>query len=94
MTSVNTNLYCVGAQYIPITALTLTPTIYFRKPDGSTNKTSTYTMLVSYTLSKRTDVYSQVAYPKSQDLGTQDLGAALIPGENQTGVIVGVRHRF
>lgn len=93
-TSVNTNLYWVGALYNPTAALSLTPTVYFRKPEGSSNRTSTYTMLASYALSKRTDVYSQVAYLKNQDLGTQGLGAALIPGENQTGVTVGIRHKF
>jgi predicted porin len=92
--SADTNIYWVGAEYKPTPVLTLFPTAYFRKPDGSDNRSSAYTMLASYALSKRTDVYSQVAYMKNQDLATLALGGTLLPGTNQTGVIVGVRHRF
>ncbi|MGT2490248.1 hypothetical protein ACU4GD_06125 [Cupriavidus basilensis] len=49
-----------------------------------------------YSLSKRTDAYLNVGYVKNKSgstLGLNGSGTAL-PGANQTGATVGMRHRF
>jgi predicted porin len=93
-TSTDTNFYWVGAQYNATSALALSTAAYFRDPEGTANRSTMLTLLASYALSKRTDIYSQAAFMKNQDTATLGMGGAVTPGSNQTGVTLGVRHRF
>lgn len=90
----DTNLYWVGAQYKKGAAFTLTGALYFNDPDGSANNSRMLTILASFALSKRTDLYSEVAFMSNQDAAMLGMGGAVNPGDRQGGVIVGVRHRF
>jgi predicted porin len=94
LTTTANKLYWVALQYTATAALTLTPAVYVSDPDGSSNKSTMFTVLGSYALSKRTDLYSQVAFMKNQDLATLGMGGAVNPGDKQTALTVGVRHRF
>lgn len=103
MAANGTNLYWAGLRYTATSALTLTGAGYYT---DSRNSSADPLMLVAsadYSLSKRTDVYMNVAYAWNRgdsQLGLNGynprVGAAtnVEPGKNQTGVVVGVRHRF
>ncbi|TQK01124.1 porin [Herbaspirillum sp. SJZ107] len=90
----DTNLYWVGAQYSPVAAFTVTPTLYVNDPEGAANKSTMLAFLANYALSKRTDLYSQLAFMRNQDQASMGMGGAVNPGDRQGGVILGIRHRF
>lgn len=94
VTSRDTDLYWVGTQYSSAGAFTLTGVLYFNDPDGSANKSTMLTLLASYALSKRTDLYSEIAFMKNQDAAMLGMAGAVNPGDRQGGAIVGIRHRF
>lgn len=87
-------LYWVGASYAVSQALTLSPTLYVYDPEGAENRSTMLAVFGSYKLSKRTDLYSLVGYMKNQDRATAGMGGAVNAGDNQSSLIVGVRHRF
>ncbi|THC39307.1 porin [Massilia sp. Mn16-1_5] len=90
----DTDLYWVGAQYNSGGPFTLTGSLYFNDPAGSANRSNMLTILASYALSKRTDLYSEVAFMQNQDAAMLGMGGAVNPGGHQGGAIVGIRHRF
>lgn len=49
-----------------------------------------------YALSKRTDAYALIGYVNNKGNATYGVTgtANTLPGQNQTGAMVGVRHRF
>jgi predicted porin len=72
----------------------VTGSLYSNDPDGSANRSTMLTILASYALSKRTDLYSELAFMRNQDAAMQGMGGAVNPGDRQGGAIVGIRHRF
>ncbi|MGF6272649.1 putative porin [Massilia sp. UYP11] len=90
----DTDLYWVGAVHAGPSPWTFSGGLYFNDPDGSANKSTMLTLMASYALSKRTDLYSEVAFMKNQDAAMLGMGGAVNPGDNQGGAIVGIRHRF
>ena len=94
VTSRDTDLYWVGAQYSSGGAFTLTGSMYFNSPEGSDNMSNMLTFLATYALSKRTDLYSEIAFMRNQDRAMLGMGGAVNPGDRQGGAIVGIRHRF
>lgn len=94
VSSGDTDLYWVGAQYRSGGPFTLSGSLYLNKPDGSATRSKMLSILASYALSKRTDLYSEVAFMHNQDAAMLGMGGAVNPGDNQTGAIVGIRHRF
>jgi predicted porin len=90
----DTDLAWVGAQYSSGGAWTVTGSLYSNDPDGSANRSTMLTILASYALSKRTDLYSELAFMKNQDAAMLGMGGAVNPGDRQGGAIVGIRHRF
>jgi predicted porin len=94
VTSRDINLYWVGAQYSTGGPFTLIGSLYFNDPDGSAKRSNMLTIFASYALSKRTDLYSEVALMKNQDVAMVGMGGAVNPGDHQRGAIVGIRHRF
>jgi predicted porin len=94
LTTAANKLYWVAMQYATTAALTLTPAVYVNDPDGNNNKSTMFAVLGSYALSKRTDLYSQVAFMKNQNAATLGMGGAVNPGDSQTAMTVGIRHRF
>lgn len=92
-TSRDTDLYWVGAQYSG-GPFTVTGALYFNDPDGSANRSSMLVFLGSYALSKRTDLYSEIAFMRNQDAAMLGMAGPVNPGDRQGGAIVGIRHRF
>ena len=90
----DTDLYWVGAKYSSGGAFSLAGSLYFNDPDGSANRSTMLAFLASYALSKRTDLYAELAFMKNQDTATLGMGGAVNPGDRQGGAIVGIRHRF
>lgn len=94
VTSHDTDLYWVGAQYSSGGPFTLSGSLYLNNPDGSATRSNMLTILASYALSKRTDLYTSVAFMHNQDAAMSGMGGAVNPGDRQGGAIVGIRHRF
>lgn len=94
VTSRDTGLYWIGAQYSSGGPFTLTGSLYVNNPDGSEDRSNMLTFLASYALSKRTDLYSEIAFMRNQDAAMMGMGGAVNPGDRQGGAIVGIRHRF
>lgn len=86
--------YWLGANYAVTPALTLLTGAYFFDPAGADNKSTMYTLMGSYALSKRTDIYSLVSTVKTQARSTAGLSGTVNAGDNQSGLIIGLRHRF
>lgn len=94
---IRSNLYWVGASFKLFPAFTLTGSVY--KTDRKTVAQDPLSFVVSgsYAFSKRTDVYVTVGHAKNENgsaLGLNGFGNTVTPGENQTGVVTGIRHRF
>jgi predicted porin len=89
----DTDLYWVGAQYTS-GAVTVSGALYFNDPEGNANRSNMLAILASYALSKRTDLYTEVAFMKNQDAAMLGMAGAVNPGDRQGGAIVGIRHRF
>ncbi|MEJ8857697.1 porin [Variovorax robiniae] len=53
-----------------------------------------YSAGYDYNLSKRTALYGAVSYIRNNAAGTFDLGVPVMPGQNASGVQVGMRHAF
>jgi len=90
----DTDLYWVGAVHNNKGPWTFSSGLYFNDPDGSANKSTMLTLMASYALSKRTDLYTEWAFMKNDDTAMLGMGGAVNPGDNQGGAIVGLRHRF
>ncbi|WP_194726443.1 porin [Noviherbaspirillum malthae] len=94
ISAVDTDLYWIGAQYRATNALLISPTLYFNDPDGGENRSTMFTVMANYAVSKRTDFYTELAFMKNQDTATLGMGGAVNPGDSQAAIIVGIRHRF
>jgi predicted porin len=86
--------YWVGAQYQVTPAIALSSAVYFYDPEGPTNRSVMPTLLGVYSLSKSTDLYSELAYMKNQANAAVGLDGAVNAGDNHAAVTLGVRHRF
>ncbi|MGY8525590.1 porin [Paracidovorax citrulli] len=94
--SSRSNLYWTGASYKFTPAFSLTGAAYYHDSKNSGADPWMFVVSADYSLSKRTDVYLNAGYVRNKDgseLGLSGVGTAQA-GENQTGVTVGVRHRF
>jgi predicted porin len=92
------NFYTAEFAYTPTPVWVLTAT-YIRQDDRVTNDrdASLYKLGASYLLSRATSLYSFVGYVKNNrlaTLGLQNSTPAGVPGGNQFGAGVGVRHLF
>jgi predicted porin len=91
------SLYWIGAQYLPTPAFYISSDILYQddKNTGTGNPVMA-SLLASYFLSKRTDVYLELATvlnKKHTNLGVNGFGTSVV-GQTQTGAIVGLRTRF
>lgn len=94
---VKANLVWLGAAYRPATALTLTGALYRTDFKNSGADPMSLVLSADYAFSKRTDGYVTVARANNKNgsnLGLNGYGSTIVAGQDQTGVIVGVRHRF
>lgn len=97
------NLYWGGLSYQATPFLKLTGAAYDNEIVGTSAHPTTLVLNADYFLSKRTDVYASVSFAKNRTDGTVSSDAAvtggadaLAPaaGADQTGAVVGIRHRF
>lgn len=85
----------VGYRFTP--AFSVTSGIYYLKDKmHNYNQSTLYVVGASYSLSKRTMVYTNVGYVSNRGNMNQELeyGAPVAPGRNTTGAMVGLRHTF
>lgn len=95
--SVRTAYYWFGAAYNVNSALVVSGAFY--KTDNKDTSADPYDVVLSadYALSKRTDVYAtfgRVVNKGGSNVGLNGVGSAVVAGENQNGLVLGVRHRF
>lgn len=93
------NLYWTGAKWQATPETVLTAAVHHSQNKDAPNVTS-YVLAADYKLSKRTDIYTNLSYMKNRQkdsLATNwgvNAGEQTMAGKNQTGVQVGLRHRF
>ncbi|MGO4280598.1 Outer membrane protein (porin) [Cupriavidus sp. OV038] len=90
------NVYWLGGLYRVTPALSLTGAAYYTDANDSGNDPWMFVLSADYSFSKRTDAYLNVGYVRNKgtsNLGLSGVGTA-VAGQNQTGAVVGVRHRF
>jgi predicted porin len=90
------NLYWTGLSYHFTPAFTVTGAAYYTDARRDGNDSMMYLLNADYAFSKRTDVYALVAYVNNHGNATYGVTsvANTMPGANQTGAMVGVRHKF
>lgn len=90
------NLYWLGALYKLTPAFSLTGAAYYT--DARTDNKDSWMFVVNadYALSRRTDAYVLLGYVANKGNATFGVTgtANTLPGQNQTGAMVGMRHRF
>lgn len=98
VTNQKNNIYVLGASYNLAPKVTLNGSVtYDQQKNFNAGHRNTYTALVNYSLSKRTDVYAEVDYNKfggQYSNAAYNLNTSANPNTNSTGVGVGVRHAF
>ena len=90
------NVYWLGGLYRVTPALSVTGAAYYQNTNNSNNDPWMFVLSADYSFSKRTDAYLNLGYVRNKDksaLGLNGSGTA-VAGANQTGAIVGIRHRF
>lgn len=90
------NLYWLGALYRFTPAFTLTGAAYYNNARTDSNSAWMFVVNADYALSKRTDAYALLGYVNNKGNASYGMSGAAntLPGQNQTGAMVGVRHRF
>lgn len=101
--AVRSNLYWLGLRYQATPALSLAGAAYYTDFRNSNADPMMFVASADYAFSKRTDLYLNVGYARNKNgsqLGLNGFNAAtgvpgsVMPGDNQTGVVGGIRHRF
>ncbi len=102
-TDTRSNLYWAGLRYQLTSGLSLTGVAYYTDVRGSGADPLMFVASTDYAFSKRTDVYFNVGYVRNKggsQLGLNGFNASsgapvnVAPGANQTGVVLGMRHKF
>ncbi|RZT36862.1 porin [Cupriavidus agavae] len=97
------NLFWAGLRYAMSPAITLTGAAYYTDTRNSGADPIMFVASAAYAFSKRTDIYMNVGYALNR--GDSELGlngfnmpgnspTHVVPGKDQTGVVVGLRHTF
>ena len=97
------DLYWAGLRYSVTPALKLTGAAYYTNMRNSGADPIMFVASADYAFSKRTDVYMNAGYALNRgnsQLGMNGFNAPsgsptnVVPGKDQTGLVVGVRHKF
>jgi predicted porin len=90
------DLYYLGASYPLTPALQLDGQVARHDVDGSANDSTLSVLRLTYSLSKRTAVYSSLGHMKNNGVAAiaLDAGGTVGAGLNQSGISAGVRHIF
>lgn len=95
-TIARSDAYWGGLTYNITPAFALTGAAYYTNNKNTDNDPWLFVVSGDYSLSKRTDAYLNVAYARNKGnnaFGVSGYGTAEA-GANQTGAVVGIRHRF
>ena len=93
------DFYWLGLTYAPSAAWQIAAAYYFDKVkqrDGASNLKNPHQLTVQaiYSLSKRTDLYGAIAHAKHASLNLGAVSQLGVGKDSQTGVALGIRHRF
>jgi predicted porin len=94
--NLKSNLYYVGASYPVTPALQLDGQVARHDVDDSANDSTLSVLRLTYSLSKRTAVYSSLGHMRNRGAAAiaLDAGGTVGAGLNQSGISAGVRHAF
>lgn len=94
--TLRTDMYWMQASYTITPALSLTGSAYYSNNRNSNQDPWLFIALLDYALSKRTDLYLTGAYALNRNGSALAVGSGntVQPGSNQTGVLLGMRHKF
>uniref|UniRef100_UPI003F493BE6 porin n=1 Tax=Cupriavidus yeoncheonensis TaxID=1462994 RepID=UPI003F493BE6 len=94
--TLRTDMYWLQASYSLTPAFSLTGSAYYSNNRNSNQDPWLFIALADYALSKRTDIYLTGAYALNRNGSSLAVGTgnAVQPGSNQTGVLLGMRHKF
>lgn len=92
--STETRFYWLAVHYRPSPQIALTAGLYVFDPEGASNRSAMPTILATYDLSKRTDIYAQIGHLRNQSNAAIGMIGAVNPGNSQTAATLGIRHRF
>lgn len=94
--SLRAHLYWIGGSYAITPTFTARAGIYRTDRRDSPDDAMSYAMALTYTLSRRTDLYLNAAYMANRGESTLGVanGGTVAPGVSQTGVVAGVKHVF
>ncbi|MFM0551599.1 porin [Paraburkholderia sediminicola] len=90
-------LYWLGATYHVSPALNLSSTAMYQNFYGTSRDPWSFQVDADYFLSKRTDLYLNLAYALNRNgsnLGLNGFGTDVVAGKNQFGLMAGIRHTF
>jgi predicted porin len=91
------SLFWAGLRYQLTPAAQVTAAAYYQDVHRALSSTLMGVISGDYALSKRTDVYLTVAYARNDrnaNLGVNGYGSTIATGYDQTGAVIGIRHRF
>ncbi|MGF6408524.1 putative porin [Paraburkholderia sp. MM5482-R2] len=93
--SLRSDIYFAGVNWLPTPAVSLDAQALHYDIHGTSNSTLIATR-ATYLLSKRTSVYALLGYMINSQKGASAVsaGGSVAPGENQTGAMLGIQHKF
>ncbi|WP_444635014.1 porin [Cupriavidus oxalaticus] len=92
-----TDLIWTGANWNISPSLALTGAVYKTNDRTSAKDPVSFVLSADYRLSKRTDAYVTASYTKNKGgsaLGANGYDGSVLPGANQIGAVIGMRHSF
>jgi predicted porin len=92
-----TSLYWVGATWLAQPSLAFSGTAMYQNFYGTARDPWSFQVDADYFLSKRTDLYLNLAYALNRNgsnLGLNGFGTDVVAGKNQFGLMAGIRHKF
>jgi predicted porin len=95
--NIETQFYWAGASYRLTPAIVLTGAVYKTNNKNSAADPHNFVFSADYAFSKRTDAYATVGHVTNKggsNVGLNGVGSAIVAGESQAGLVVGIRHRF
>ncbi|WP_427306531.1 porin [Cupriavidus sp. H39] len=92
-----TDLVWTGANWNITPSLALTGAVYKTNDRTSAKDPVSFVLSADYRMSRRTDAYVTASYTKNKGgsaLGANGFDGSVLPGANQIGAVIGMRHSF
>lgn len=92
-----TSLYWIGGTWLAQPNLAFSSTAMYQNFYGTSRDPWSFQVDADYFLSKRTDLYLNLAYALNRNgsnLGLNGFGTDVVAGKNQFGLMAGIRHKF